>query len=339
MQFGPSYEANFPKVATRLEPRWRRILIRQIEDLDYAVPGAGLRALQLSRQPVAGSLVVAGGDDVVLSSGFLCGRVSLVGPLPQRHITIGIGLDFTGGARHWLREVRTGCVGLVRPGGEHNAIYGDRSLYLKVTLSEDRLLGEAEHEGLALELSVIRQSGVHPWSLAPPVLDRLRRWAVAAHRGEIADSENLVRFRSQVLAAVVQHLGRPPQVAPGLPSMRGRERIVARARAWIDAHLAEPIGIDDIAAAAGISRRTLSRAFFDVFEESPQAYVTRLRLHKIRSELVERAPPTQKIAEVSNRWGIGELGRMSGRYKAMFGEVPSKTVRSGKPRALPSDAS
>ena len=281
-----------------------------------------------------GSLVFAGGDDAVLSSGYLRGRVALVGPLPQRHITIGLGLDFAAGVRHWLREVGTGCVGLAQPGGEHDAIYADGSLYLKVTLSEDRLQAEAEHEGLALDAAVIRQSGVHPWSLAPAVLDRLRRWAVAAHRGAMADGETMARCRTEVLAAVVQHLGRPPHVAPGLPSIGGHERIVARARAWIDAHLGEPIGINDIAAAAGASRRTLSRAFLDVLELSPQAYVTRLRLHRIRSDLVAHAVSPPRIAEASNRWGICELGRMSGRYKAMFGELPSETARVGKTRAL-----
>ena len=107
--------------------------------------------------------------------------------------------------------------------------------------------------------------------------------------------------------------------------MGGHERIIARARAWIDAHLGESIGIDDIAAAAGVSRRTLSRAFLDVLEESPQAHVIRLRLHRIRSDLVRAR--AQRIAEASNRWAVGELGRMSGRYKAMFGELPSETAR------------
>jgi len=316
-----------------MEAGWRRIQIRQIEDLDASVPGSGLRAVQLSRQPVTGSLVFAGGDDVVLSSGHLRGRVSLAGPLPQRHLTVGLGLDFAAGARHWLREVGTGCVGPVQPGGEHDAIYADGSLYLKITMSEDRLLAEAEHEGLALDVAVIRRSGVHPRSLSPTAVDRLRRWAIAAHRGALNDAETLTRFRTQVLAAVVQHLGRPPQIEPGLRPIRGRERTVARARAWIEAHLDEPIGINDIAAAAGASRRTLSRAFFDVLDESPQAYVTRLRLHRIRSELL-RGDVAPRIADASNRWAVGELGRMSGRYKAMFGELPSETARLRKTRAL-----
>jgi hypothetical protein len=40
-----------------------------------------------------------------------------------------------------------------------------------------------------------------------------------------------------------------------------------------------------------------------------------------------RGAQAPRIAEASNRWGIGELGRMSGRYKALFGELPSQTLR------------
>jgi len=83
-------------------------------------------------------------------------------------------------------------------------------------------------------------------------------------------------------------------------------------------------------AAASVSRRALHRAFFGVLEESPQAYVIRLRLHRIRSDLAVRDLSAPSIAETANRWGISELGRMSGRYKAMFGELPSETARLGK---------
>ncbi len=46
----------------------------------------------------------------------------------------------------------------------------------------------------------------------------------------------------------------------------------------------------------------------------------------------------QNAVRVSIDWGISELGRMSGRYKAMFGELPSETARLGKTGALGSGA-
>jgi AraC-like DNA-binding protein len=313
-------------VAAGLRAGWRLVRIRRIEDLGDAVLGAGLDALQLSREPVTGSLAFSTGGGVVLSSGYLRGKVSLVGPLSQRDITLGVGLNLSGGTRHWLQEVSTGNVGVFRPGGEHDAIYADGSLYLTLTLSEDRLMEEAESEGLILEPAIFRQSGVHPRSFSSEMVDSLRRSVAAAHLGATADATALASFRRRALAIFIEHLGRPPFVMPGLSPIRGQERIVARARAYIDAHLDEPLNVNEIATAAAASRRSLYRAFLHVLEESPQAYVTRLRLHRIRSDLV-RTASGPRVTEASNRWGIGELGRMSGRYKALFGELPSQTIR------------
>ena len=223
----------------------------------------------------------------------------------------------------------TGNLGLFRPGGEHDAIYTDGSLYMTITLSEDRLMQEAEREGLVLDAAAVRHSGVHPRTLLPETINALRRTVAAAHLRPSSEAAEVDFFRRQALAAFIDHLGRPPLITPGFSRPRGQERIVARARAWIDEHVDEPISIDAMAAAACASRRTLQRAFFNVLEELPYAYVNRLRLHWIRSDLACAAPP-RGIAEASNRWGVGELGRMSGRYRALFGELPSETVRLTK---------
>jgi AraC-like DNA-binding protein len=50
-----------------------------------------------------------------------------------------------------------------------------------------------------------------------------------------------------------------------------------------------------------------------------------MRLHRIRANLLAGDPRSSTIADVSNQWGIGELGRMSARYRALFGELPSQT--------------
>jgi AraC-like DNA-binding protein len=225
-----------------------------------------------------------------------------------------------------MREVRTGNFGVFRPGGDHDAIYVDKNLYLTLTLSEDRLTAAAEREGLVLDAVAVRGSGMYPGSFSPWELMRLRRKALALHRGAMSDAEALARFRALALAAFVKHSCRPPLVAPGLPPIRRHERIVARAREYIDQNLDQPIRIDALAEAAGASRRSLERAFLDVLDESPQAYVTRMRLHRIRADLV--GAPARRIAHAANRWGFGELGRMSADTKRYSANCPRKPCGS-----------
>jgi transcriptional regulator GlxA family with amidase domain len=128
------------------------------------------------------------------------------------------------------------------------------------------------------------------------------------------------------------HPARRPAVRPG----HGHWRIVARAKAYIAANLAEPIAIDALAAAACTTRRTLHRAFVQVLGVSPRDHVLRLRLQRIRADLEAAVGDACTVADVANRWGIGELGRFAARYRALFGELPSATLaRARIPHSRP----
>ncbi len=53
---------------------------------------------------------------------------------------------------------------------------------------------------------------------------------------------------------------------------------ISRAEAWIRAHLAEPILMEDLAAALALSPRTLTRRFVDATGDTPLHFVQRLRV-------------------------------------------------------------
>lgn len=76
--------------------------IQRIEDPDDVAYGAGLKAMQHSRGSLTGSLAIADGDGLTPMSVHYEGKVSLAGPLAQRDISIGLGLDLPGGARYWF---------------------------------------------------------------------------------------------------------------------------------------------------------------------------------------------------------------------------------------------
>ena len=128
-----------------------------------------------------------------------------------------------------------------------------------------------------------------------------------------------------MLDALIDHLARPPHLRNGGTSPNCHARLVARAREYIHENLGEPISVDDIAAAAFTSRRSLLRAFTEVLEDTPRSYVRRLRLHRIRHDLASDAERACSIALVANEWGISDIGRMAGRYRELFGELPSVT--------------
>ena len=55
-------------------------------------------------------------------------------------------------------------------------------------------------------------------------------------------------------------------------------RYLQRAKDLVDSRYAEPITVDDLAAAAGLSRAHFSRMFTRTFGESPRSYLQTRRL-------------------------------------------------------------
>jgi AraC-like DNA-binding protein len=307
---------------------WHRFEIRRIEDLGNAVLGAELEAVQMAGPPIRGSLAFAARDGVIFSSGLINGNIAVSGPLSQEAITLAVGLRFGPGSRHWLNAVSEGDVGIFLPGDEHDALYTSGSLYVTATLSAKRLREEAAREGLVLDRGMTSRTGLHSRPISARSLVWLRSRVARIHDSGAALGEDQHKVGCAMLRAVIEHYASMPDGGEGRIRPAGRARIVHRAREFIRENLAAPISLDAIAAAAGTSRRTLSRAFHEILEDTPGTYVRRLRLHRIRRELVSKAAAgcTVSISMIAASWGIREPGRMSGWYRELFGERPSETL-------------
>jgi AraC-like DNA-binding protein len=283
----------------------------------------------MSRGPVTGSLAFAEHDGILYSTGYIGGRVSLAGPLSDSMITLGVGLRLGPGTRHWLNEVTTGDFGIFLPGDHHDALYTPGSLYTTLTLSAERLEAAAEDRGLIIDIRSLGGTGVLARRFPEELVAELGARYEHVHAGRMTKGTAAASLGNRLLHAVLTHLGRQPCAPSVRTNPKGHARIVARARAYISENLGRPLRIDEIARAAFASRRTVYRAFNKVLDETPQSYVRKLRLHRIRHDLASDAERTCTVALVANQWGIGELGRLSGWYRELFGERPSETLRRG----------
>jgi AraC-like DNA-binding protein len=311
---------------------WTRLAIDRIEDLSDAVLGAGLTAMQMSRVPVTGSLAFAEYNGAVFSTGNIDGRVALAGPLSDSMITFGLGLQIPSGSRHWLNEVATGDFGIFMPGDDHDALYMPGALYATVTLTAEQLEAAAVRRGIVLDVGSLGGTGFHARRFPEKAGAELKRLFEQVHAGRSRNKTDVARVGERLLDAVFQHFGREPRASIGGVDPLGHARVVGRARAYVFEHLDRPLRIDEIADAAFASRRTLYRAFKEVLDETPHSYVRKLRLHRIRCDLAAGIERSCTIALVCNRWGISQLGRLSGWYRELFGELPSETIADARSR-------
>jgi AraC-like DNA-binding protein len=95
---------------------------------------------------------------------------------------------------------------------------------------------------------------------------------------------------------------------------------------YIHAHADEPITVEDLTAAAGVSARTLFSGFKRFRGISPMKYLREVRLKQVRHDL-ERAGGDETVTDIAMKWGFGQLGRFAVEYKKEFGESPSDTLK------------
>jgi AraC-like DNA-binding protein len=105
-----------------------------------------------------------------------------------------------------------------------------------------------------------------------------------------------------------------------------RHLAVIRACAFVDEHLHSPIALMDLCEAAGVSTRALEYGFRDFYGLGPMAYVRNLRLCRVRHDLLDPARNEDSVSRAARRWSFTHMGQFSHDYRALFGEMPSKTL-------------
>lgn len=119
------------------------------------------------------------------------------------------------------------------------------------------------------------------------------------------------------------------EYATGLPkgsSQHESSPAVAAARSYCDQHLSDPIGVDDLAAAAGLSRYHFSRLFTNSVGISPGQYIARRRLDTSVSLLQHTV---LSIKEIAMRCGFGDSNYFCRVFRKAYGVSPGTFRRSG----------
>jgi AraC-like DNA-binding protein len=97
-------------------------------------------------------------------------------------------------------------------------------------------------------------------------------------------------------------------------------RHLLRAKDLADARYAEPLGVDDLARAAGLSRAHFSREFRRTFGESPHSYLLTRRLERAAAQL--RATD-RSVAAICFSVGLRSVGSFTTSFTRTYGLSPT----------------
>jgi AraC-like DNA-binding protein len=104
-------------------------------------------------------------------------------------------------------------------------------------------------------------------------------------------------------------------------------RAVRRAAEAMRAEPERPFTVADLAAVAGVSRRSLQQGFQRYVGMSPMTYLREVRLGRAHDELRYGDAADMSVAEIAYRYGFLHLGRFAALYRRRYGESPSQTLR------------
>ncbi|MFZ0089611.1 MAG: helix-turn-helix transcriptional regulator [Solirubrobacteraceae bacterium] len=97
-------------------------------------------------------------------------------------------------------------------------------------------------------------------------------------------------------------------------------RHLLRAKDLADARYTDPLDVDDLAAAAGLSRAHFSREFRRAFGESPHAYLLTRRLERAAALL---RTTDRSVAEICFSVGLQSLGSFTTSFTRTYGMSPT----------------
>jgi AraC family ethanolamine operon transcriptional activator len=195
-----------------------------------------------------------------------------------------------------------------------------------VLLDHRRLLGLAEEFGLPAEIRRALQPGRPTAALTakPAAVSefgrRLCRMLPAASTGRLSlDAAQLQDWLYAETLGLLEVRGAPFGRPPSAVLVR---RAVEIAEAYRG-----PLPIAQLCSLLRVSPGTLEHAFKSVAGITPHAFFLRRRLNKARSALLSHDADAVRVTDIATDFGFNELGRFAVRYREMFGESPSETLR------------
>jgi AraC family transcriptional regulator, ethanolamine operon transcriptional activator len=303
---------------------------------DFHVHGASApewdqRYVQLSPGAMRSTLTEATSGSVHLFRKWMSERVVQQGHLPAGQICFALlNGRGTGASRMQGHELREDVLFLLRSGEEFTIQRANGMELLALTCQSEDFL---------------RMLDEWPWPQQAKAL--LSRQAVRV------PADTLQRMRRQLLGMLGRPL--PPRSASrafghdlaqltGLfESLRAlfeeaccvRETlssasagfIVAQCHRIVAASNDAPPDVEALCRRLRTSRRSLQNSFRQIADTTPVHYLRGLRLNLVRTRLMSTPQAQLTVSQAAADQGFAHLSHFTERYKALFGELPSQTMR------------
>jgi AraC-like DNA-binding protein len=132
-------------------------------------------------------------------------------------------------------------------------------------------------------------------------------------------------LEQELIHAMVTCLNDPAPANVSSERVR-HQKIMARFEDFLAMKRYEPLYLAEICAGIGASERTLRACCHEHLGVGPVRYLWLRRMNLAHRKLLRCDATEATVTEIATEHGFWELGRFSGDYRALFGELPSVTL-------------
>ena len=299
------------------------------EAMDDVVSGGVLDHLQLAKGRFRGNFLHARLGESQLDWGGYNLPLMAMGDLPADKITLACILR--SGEEGLLNGIRVADATpvIVTEQSELNYRLGAQTQWMAYQIDRKSL------EAIGIELPehgvfVPRAEAQNRQRLQRCVLDVVKQLHDFARDAPANPSPEAVvdPVQTALLSAFCDVLDQGQSAGTGRTGRLARpQQTVSRARAYLDAHIDQPIRIRQLCSATGTSWKTLERAFLKIYGMPPKQWLNVYRLSVTRRKLASATSEETSVTSVAHRHGIQHLGRFAVAYREMFGESPVTTLK------------
>ena len=293
----------------------------EVDEFTTAIAGLEVDYVRTKGEQDACRMTASDGDGVRLSTGRMGFSTISSVEIPRDTMAISLITSAPPGGSWCGVRAEVGSLNFYGPGtpfvGVNPAGFGATFL---VTPTE--VLRRAASSLRLGDLSI--PQSVEPLADRPDVL-RLKEllWRVTIDPALMDDPEEHRRLIDSAATSVATE-GTVPSSADRRLNSR---RIVLDCVDFVDSTDSHQPSMSELCRAACASESRVRQAFVEVLDSPPTQFLQYRLLSRLREQLLHADPAAQSVTRIASSLGVTQLGRIAGRYRRLYHELPSETLR------------
>lgn len=145
----------------------------------------------------------------------------------------------------------------------------------------------------------------------------------------LGDRKHMQQMEVMLIELYGEFISRLAEKSFSRKALSAGARYVVKAEEYMRANLDEPLTVSEIAAAIGVSPRSLQLAFREVRSAAPREILALMRLHLVHEKL-KSDKSDAGVTDIALECGVANIGRFASSYRETYGEKPSATRRRAR---------